>query len=342
LSDSQKLRVGVIGLGFMGKTHVRAYAKAAEAGLPCELVAVCDDDRDRRRGKVAASGNIGDTSGDEQLFDPDTVAAYARAESLLEDEDVDVVSICTPTPTHVSLACAALLSGKHVLVEKPVALTSVEVSQLLTVAEATDRVCMPAMCMRFWPGWSWVLEQIQSEALGAPLSATFHRLGSQPAWSEEFYGNPIQSGGAMVDLHVHDSDFVMACFGTPAAVVSTGTRNHITSLYRYRKGPDHVVAEGGWGHSKGFDFRMRFVIVFEQATVDFDLARDPMLQISRDGTQEAVPLDPGDGYDGEIRHFLECLANGKPPSVNLTDALAVTRMLEAERKSLETESEIRL
>lgn len=336
--------VGIIGLGFMGRVHAAALNAAIAAGYPARLVAVCDSDPERRSGLVDVAGNaVAPQATGERLWDPAEVAAYASTEEILADAGVTAVSICTRTDTHVDFAIAALEAGRHVLVEKPVDLREAEVDRLRTAATSAERICIPAMCMRFWPGWSWLKQRIDDQSFGAVRSAAFHRLGSMPAWSRAFYGDASQSGGALVDLHIHDVDFIRWCFGDPAAVVSTGDIHHLTTLYRYPHGPRHVVAEGGWDHDPGFEFRMRYIVVFEGATADFDMGRDPQLLLIRDGTAEPVSLEAGAGYDGELRHFID-LAAGRAtqPLVTLDDALAVTRLLAAERTSLERGAEVPL
>ncbi|MCZ6597462.1 MAG: Gfo/Idh/MocA family oxidoreductase [Planctomycetota bacterium] len=331
--------VGVIGLGFMGRTHLAAYRAADEAGHPNRLVAVCDQDPDRLSGDSGRSpagnfdpGNIGA----ERLFDPASVAGYERPEELLSDASVELVSICTHTDTHVELALAALEAGKHVLVEKPVATALSDVERLAEVARASDRLCMPAMCIRFWPAWSWARERVVDGSLGAVKSATFRRLGTRPGWSG-FYADQERTGGALVDLHVHDTDFVRWCFGDPESVVSTGTLDHLTTLYRYPEGPPHVTAEGGWDHGDGFDFRMRYTVVFERATADYDMAREPQLVLARDGGVEPVELESINGYDGEVRHLLDAIAaGGGALRATIDDAVGHTRLLAAERTSLAT------
>lgn len=141
--------VAVIGLGFMGVTHLDAWARAAADGYANRLVAVCDRDLARCE-KPLGVGPGGDSRAE---FDRAAVAQYGDAVELLQDSAVDIVSITTPTETHVPLALAALAAGKHVLVEKPVALHVPAVARLQLAAESADVHCMPAQCIRFWPGW---------------------------------------------------------------------------------------------------------------------------------------------------------------------------------------------
>jgi len=330
---TREIGVGLIGLGFMGRTHLAAYRSAARVGLPNKLLAVCDQDLARLGGKAFQLGNL-EARGTRPFLDLSALTTYGRPEELLAHPGIELVSICTPTPTHVPLALAALAAGKHVLIEKPVALAARDVARLATAARKSGRLCMPAMCMRFWPGWTWLQEAIASGRYGKVRSAVFTRLGTAPNWSQGFYSDPRKSGGALFDLHVHDADFVRWCFGAPESVVSTGTADHVTTLYRYPRGPAHVVAEGGWDHTPGFPFFMGFNVVFEQATVEYALGRSPALTLTRAGKTVGVAVEPGTGYDGEIRHALSVLRGKEEPRATIEEAVDLVRMLEAEKKSL--------
>ncbi len=344
--------VGIVGLGFMGRTHLAAWRDAAVAGHANHLVAVCDQDPERRAGRFVDAGNLSARDASEPLFDPEIVAGCRTAAELYARDDVDVVSICTPTDSHVHLALAALEAGKHVLVEKPVAIHAVDVERLAVaadVAAAAGRICLPAMCLRFWPGWSWLKETVDGGALGGVRSAVFRRLASRPSWGQAFYADAGRSGGALFDLHIHDADMVRWLFGAPDAVSSTGTLDHVTTAYHYAApsvaggvgvvGPAHVVAEGGWDHAAGFPFRMSFEVIFEGGTALYDFSADAPLRLARDGELQGIELSPGTGYDGQVRHLLGAIARvgvGEPARLGATvaESAALTCMLEAERESL--------
>lgn len=333
-AGAREVAHAVLGLGYMGEVHVAALAKLRARGIACRLAGVCDRDARRLDGRVRASGNLVARRGAKRLFDPARVHTTTDAAELLADPAIDSVSICTTTSSHVELAHAALAAGKHVLVEKPVALEVRAIESLEAAARRARRLVMPAMCMRFWPGWSWLQARVARGTFGAVRSAVFQRLASPPAWSREFYGDTRASGGALFDLHVHDADFVHWLFGAPAAVSSAGSAEHVTTLYHFARGPGHVVAEGGWDHTPGFAFTMRYVVVFERATADFDLSRADVLRVSRGGRSTPVALPPGDGYEGELAHFLGAVARGAPGiEPSLAEAAAVTRTLDAERVS---------
>lgn len=335
MMSSEPIGVGVIGMGFMGTTHVAAYRSAAEAGFDNRLVAVCDADPARLTGQADGAGNI--ETGSDRLFDPAAVRTYTEPEQLLADPDVRLVSICTYTDTHPALAIAALAAGKHVLVEKPLAVDPEDARRVASAAADAKTLCMPAMCMRFWPGWTWLKERIDDGSLGKVRSAVFQRLGAKPGWGEDFYLNPDRSGGALVDLHVHDADFIRWCFGPPASVVSTGSVHHVTTLYKFPDGPEHVIAEGGWDHDAGVGFRMRFMVIFDRATAEFDLSREHPLTVSQRGETRPIELEPIAGYDGEVRHVLSAIAEGRTElRATADEAVGVMRVIAGERTSLET------
>jgi predicted dehydrogenase len=326
--------IAVMGLGFMGRTHVRCYRAAAAAGLGCRLVAVASPDPRELAGEVAERGNL-ETQASGALFDRDEVAAHESAAALAADDRVHAVSICTPTDTHVELAAMFLRAGKHVLLEKPVALRSEDARTLARITAESGRICMPAMCMRFWPGWDWLKERVQDGSLGAVNSANFVRLGSRPAWSPAFYGDPARCGGAIFDLHIHDVDILYWLFGRPAAVTSAGTFDHVSTIYHFEGGPRLLTAEGGWVGAAGFPFRMRYTVEFERGVADWDLARQNQLLLTRDGRTEPVQLRDGSGYDWEIHAFVKQVITGRVGACpTLGDAVAVTEIVEAECRSL--------
>lgn len=330
---NEALRVGVIGLGFMGRTHLRAWRAQGEG---VHLVAVADGREEARQGRPGSGGNLGPEDG-APLFDPDEVKGYREATELLEDPEVDAVSLCTPTDTHVDLARRALESGKHVLVEKPVALSSEAIEGLAAAAERAGRVAMPALCIRFWPAYTWLLETIRGGRLGAVRSARFTRLGAPPGWSTTFYADSARSGGALFDLHVHDADFVLAAFGLPSRVLARGHRDHVAATYWPRHplapGEPALSAEGGW--VPGASFSMRYRVTFERGWASFDFSRPEPLLLSEDGAEaRAVEVDARDGYFHEVAAFRAAIRQGGPPAVTLADAAAGTRLLEAELRSL--------
>jgi predicted dehydrogenase len=332
-----KINVGVVGLGFMGGTHLKAYQAIPGA----QIVAVCDAIRLPVDGVVAAvTGNVG--TDDAVRLDMSRVKAYKDFNEFLAHPELQLVDLCVPTSDHVRLSLAALKAGKHVVCEKPLARTAAQAREIVDAAERASTFFMPAMCMRFWPGWAWLKPAVEQNTYGAILAAHFRRVSSPPGWSRASYFDGKASGGALLDLHIHDTDFVQFLFGRPHKVISTGvTRfsgaiDHVVTQYEVANGAC-VSAEGTWIMTEGYPFNMSYTIIFEHATADFDLGRGAnALMLYEEGKPaRAVPLESTNGYIGELTHMLEAIHHRRPPGiVTARDALTAVQICEAEERSI--------
>lgn len=332
------VQVGVIGYGFMGRTHVSAYQRAQRDGYACKLFGVADSGLQSLSQSVHTQGNISANDQEQDLTD---VQFFQDAQELIAHPEIDLISICTHTDTHVDLAIQALNAGKHVLVEKPVALDPASVKRLSAVANASSLVCVPAMCMRFWPAWERIRELIHSKAFGPVRSAAFHRLGCRPNWSVGFYEDQARSGGVLYDLQIHDTDFIVNCFGIPDEVMSMGDGMHLSTLYRYADKPVHVLAHAAWDHQPSVGFQMKCAIVFEDALIDFDINRESQLMSYQGDDATPIELNDLSGYDGEVRYVLDRItSNTDPKTTSIDDAVIVADVLEAQNHSLITKNPV--
>ena len=334
--SAKKVNVAVVGLGFMGVTHIKAYLQLKAA----KIVAVCDSVRLPVNGVLA--GVAGNVTGSGDLDLGGQVKVYRALEEVLADPEVELVDLCVPTPLHPAQSIAALKAGKHVLCEKPLALNSAQARKIVQAAKSASGFFMPAMCMRFWPGWSCLKQVVEDEPYGKIQAARFRRMSPMPGWSKATYASGNQTGGALFDLHVHDTDFVQFLFGRPASVFSTGvTRggnsvDHVVTQYNYAGGPA-VYAEGSWLLTGNFS--MSYTVLCERATLDFDSARgaDALMVAETGKKPRAVKLVGSDGYSGEIRYMLEAVQSGKAPKVvTALDGLSAVQICEAEAKSVRT------
>ena len=340
--NSRPVNVAVVGLGFMGITHIKSYQQLANA----RIAAVCDAARLPVDGILTGvSGNI---HGTDAINLGKDIRTYKKLEDLLADREVDLVDLCVPTPLHGPQAITALQSGKHVLCEKPLARTSAIARDIVNAAKSAKGFFMPAMCMRFWPGWAWLKELQAQGHYGKILTARFRRVSAPPGWSRDSYFKGGDSGGALLDLHIHDTDFVQFLFGRPTAVYSTGQSrfsgaiDHVVTQYHVANGAT-VYAEGSWLLTSGFG--MSYTVIFERATVDFDSARGgEALQLLEEGKSPQVIKPEGvDGYVEELRHLVNSIQAGQPPTiVTAADGLSAVEICEAEEKSIQTGSVVRL
>ncbi len=334
------LNVGVIGIGMMGSTHLDAYAKARGA----RVTAVADLIEERREGRSVTAGNVkGQSQGGVNFA---RFRKYDEGMRLIADPDIDVVDICLPTPLHARYAIAALKAGKHVLTEKPFALNGAEAARLVAAARHAKPMLMCAMCMRFWPAWAWLKDTVAAGTYGRVLSAHFRRVASHPGGP--FYSDGDACGGAILDLHIHDTDFVQYCFGKPDAVFTRGYSritnrlDHVTTQYLYRRIP-LVVAEGGWAMTPGFGFQMQYTVNFERGTAVFDLAAQDQLTLVAGGKRTAVKVKAGIGYQHEIAYFVDCIRRGvRPRTVEPASAALSVKIVEAEARSAKCGKPVRI
>jgi len=257
MNEGKKVRIGLIGCGFMGLTHLKAYRQIEGA----EIAAICDAFRLPPDGDFSGiSGNIGES--DNIKLNMTKVKAFTDYRDVLADPDIDLVDICVHTVLHAEIAIAALRAGKHVICEKPMARTSAEAREMVKAAQNSPGFLMPAMCIRFWPEWAWLKRAVDSGEYGRILGARFQRLSEPPGWSKNIFMDGKKSGGALLDLHIHDVDFVHYCFGRPESVCSTGYTkisgaiDYIVTQYRVAGGAS-VVAEARGGGAQAMGGRPR-------------------------------------------------------------------------------------
>jgi len=328
------VRIGVIGLGFMGRMHLTAYEGIDDA----QVVAVADSDPKRAAGDL--TGGWGNIEGAAEQLDMTAIRGTTDAGELLAMDDVDAVDICVPTPFHEQIAVAALAAGKHVVCEKPLAPDAESARRIADAAAKARGIFMPAMCIRFWPQWAWLKQAVADGRYGRVLDAMFRRLGvPPPGW----FVDGEMSGGAILDLHLHDADFVYHLFGMPDAVFSrgysliSGRTDHVVTQYLYGEdGPAVVTAEGGWTRDEAFGFTMQYAVKFEQATAVHDIGAAEPLVVHQGGESTSVELE-GDGYAAELAYFVGCVQQGRPPEiVTAADAVESIRLVEAEQRSVQT------
>jgi len=331
------IQVGIVGLGFMAATHIKAYRQID--GI--KIAGLCNPSGRHLDGDFSrVAGNVGDNK--PVVLDMTGVKATRNFEDILSDPAINLVDICAPTAAHRDLSIAALKAGKHVICEKPLARSSTVAREIVKAAEHAKGFFMPAMCMRFWPGWSWLKDAINDGRYGRVLGARFRRVAEPPAWGQKNFFNGAESGGGLFDLHVHDTDFVQFCFGRPRSVFATGYTkfsgaiDHVLTQYEVASGTS-VHAEGSWAMVPGFGFSMSYTVNFEKATADYDLARgDDALKLFEEGKAgRTVPNTGPDGYVLELQHMANAIQSGKPPSiVTPPDALSAVEICEAEEKSV--------
>jgi predicted dehydrogenase len=305
------LKVGVIGCGFMGKMHSSVYKMLPNV----EFVGVFDADPER--------GNALATESQVRFFD-DLNALFAA---------VDAVDICLPTHMHAEYTIRAANAKKHVLCEKPMALSTEDAKKMIDACESNNVRLMIAHCIRFWPEYA-MLKQIQlTDQLGSLVSLNLTRYGAFPTWSSNnWLADERLTGGAALDMHIHDTDFALYMMGKPKEVFSAGSMDsrglsHIFSTFVYDRAIVHL--EGGWNLPAGAPFKMAFRAIFEQGAVIWDACPMTVYEKGKDAFvpefQKMNATGGGNisdlgGYYHEIVHFVDRVLSGKPFDVSTPES----------------------
>jgi predicted dehydrogenase len=339
------IRVGIVGVGFMGWIHWLAYQKVAGA----RVSAISTRNPQRLAGDWRGiQGNFGPPGEQVDLID---VAAYANLDDLLADPQIDLVDITLPTWLHADVAVRALAAGKHVLCEKPMALRLADCERMVAAAKKADRLLMIAHVLPFFPEYEWALETIRGGTYGKVRGGAFRRVIANPEWLKNFW-SAEQIGGPMLDLHVHDAHFIRLVFGLPVEVTTYGRlRNGLPefwhSQFRFADRDLVVEATGGTIDQPGRSFTHSFEIHLERATLAFDFAVlggegkylcPPVLLDEKGGVQQpTLPGgDPIDAFANELREVVRSIRDGQTSEI-LGAILAqdAMRMCEKQAASLE-------
>ena len=253
------VRVAIVGAGFVGKIHADAYRQIDGAAV----VFVVDSNEEA--GKELAKNNG---------------AEYLRSvDELSKRNGFDSVDICVPTFLHHDIAVRAAQMKKHTFCEKPMALTVEDAEKMIAAAKTSNIKSMVGHVGRFGSEYIKAKEVLESGRLGKPLHAFCQRLASLPDWHSDNWGTDEQkSGGAALDLHIHDLDFLLWLFGTPVCVKAQGVNNpttvkngglvHIDTCIQFKNGVQSC-AEGGWAFGGVFPFTKILRILCERGTIEY-------------------------------------------------------------------------
>ena len=323
------MRIGILGSGFMGGTHARAFAK--QPGV--EIARISSRSLSKADALAKEVGAVATT---------DDMA-------IVNDPSIDAICITLPTHLHAKFAAAALRAGKPVLLEKPFGLTVDECDRLMAVEKETGKHLMVAQVVRFWPEYEALVDMVHSGKLGTPLAAVAMRLSVLPGWAD-WFTDPALSGGAVLDLMVHDFDALNWIFGAPKSVYARGQEaapglwTHVHSVVDY--GAAHAIAEGGEMMPKDYPFSCGMRVLCTAGALEFSFrAGGPSVEMGG-GSQLAV-YEPGraylaeapaaDAFERQAAYFVETVRTNRPPARSGTaGARLAVKVANAARQSLET------
>ena len=307
------LSLAFIGCGGMGRSHLRRLLEGGRV----EVLGISDASPE----SLEAARKVVEEVAPEKLAG---MTFLSDAKQMIAETPAEVAVIPLPNKLHKDFTIAALEAGKHVFCEKPMALNVADAEAMIAARDKAGKILMIGHCVRFTDQYRALKKMVEEKTYGEILRANFIRIGGNygplpPAI--EWFLDQDASGGAVMDLHIHDADFIIYLLGRPRAVEAFGVENQLRpnsgpdqmSLhYLYDKALPYVTAETGWMRSRWFD--AAFEVDFEEAVVAFG---DGKLVVKK-GENWGKPLPeitewPTDPPLTMWEHFLDSVEQGKQP-----------------------------
>ena len=305
------VRIGIVGLGFMGMTHYRAMGKVRGG----RVTAICTRDPKKLAGDWRhIQGNIGGPGG---VVDLARVKKCNAIDDVLGDPDIDLVDVCLPSPMHADVALAALRAGKHVLVEKPIATTLRDAGRMLRAADKAGRHLMVGQILCFMPEYRFVLDAVAGGKYGRLLGGQFKRMTANAKWADD----TNTTGGPISGLHIHDLHFILVLCGRPKRIHARGhaMKNsvaYVTSLLEFDDPGLTISATTGWWSQPARPFTQAFEVYLEKASLSYEFSTlngesvltTPLTLMTADGKLRRPKLrstDPLDAFIAEVQHAVD-------------------------------------
>ena len=319
------IRVGLIGLGGITYSHLNGYKEIEGV----TLVAAADI-----RGSEAKNAHIAEELG---------AKIYTSVYDMLDNEELDMVDICTPTESHAEFVKLALSRGLHVLSEKPMAMNYKECEELYALSEKSDKLYMVAHVVRFMQPYRYLASVIKSGELGRPVHIMMRRLSKTPGWSwQNWMQDPKRSGGAPLDLSIHDIDFIYSIFGEPKDVNAvyrefsgydaSGLNDYIVSNLIY-DGFDVTITGGQY--NADFPFTADYFALFEGGTVElkggkvYRCGEEINLEEAKASESTGINVSSSGAYTDEIAYFISSIEKGERPDfVTVESSMGSIKLVE--------------
>ncbi len=324
------LKYAIIGFGGLGKVHF-GNKEVIEERTGAKLVAICDIEQSAFN--TSTSTNLGD---DNTVLDFSGFNLYNDAGEMLEKEDIDFIISALPTYIHEKYAVMAMEKGISVFSEKPMAINYEQAKNMLDTARKNNVKLMIGQCVRYFGIYDYIKKLVDSGEYGKVVDAEFYRFSTPPRWSwQNWFMDEKLSGGAALDMHVHDVDFINYVFGRPKAVCSTATHfvtkyDSIQTIYFYDNVT--VTAKGAWGYADTYFFHPEFRVRFEKATLELN-SKGFLCYLNEGEPQKIGPFNVS-GYVEEVVDFINCIKNDTESKINPPESsLQTIEIALAEKKS---------
>ncbi len=290
----------------------------------------------------------------------DRAAAFAQEYGVPVADDYDallkacdIIDICTPTYRHAEYALPAIEAGRAVVCEKPLARTLEDCERIVQAVKQHNTPFMPAHVLRFFPEYRTAHRLVKSGALGAIAAVRMRRGGDFPRTKSDWYADFEKSGGVILDLIIHDFDWMLWTLGAVervhAKALTFRNLRHLDYTLVTLKFKNGAVGhiEGTWCDPSGF--KVNFEVCGDSGMLEYDSTRQVALQIATRAENGAgggvqVPESPAvqNPYYLELRHFVDCVQSGQTPEITVEDGYNAVRLALAAIESAQTGRVVRL
>ena len=302
------LKVGIVGIGGISRVHINGYLAAEGA----KIVAAADIDENAKCRSIL----------------PEDTRFYTSLSEMLENEELDMLDICTPTYLHAEMVKEGLLHGINVICEKPVVRHAEDAAELIRLAKEKGKCFMVAHVVRFMSPYRYLKKVFESRELGNPVHINLQRLSPLPRWgSDNWFCNTDLSGGALLDLSIHDLDYALSAFGEPI---------DISAVHKIQKNSDgelenevintslnydgfSVSVTGAFFGTEGYPFSAEYYAVFENGWLESKGGKlyrsGEEVSLDEEDEDTGVNVKGASAYTDEIIYFIDCVKNGKNPDM---------------------------
>jgi predicted dehydrogenase len=311
------VKIGIVGIGFMGMIHYLASRKVRGA----RVTAICSRDPKKLAGDWRGiRGNFGPPG---EVMDLSKLKRYRTLDAMLADPEIDMVDVCNPTDLHAPTAIAALKARKHVLVEKAIALNPKEGDAMLKAAHQSGKLLMVAHVLPFFPEFAYAARVVADGVYGRLLGGHFKRVIARPDWSADI-ADSAKTGGPAIDLHIHDTHFIGLIAGVPDKVFSSGLEEngalqYLTTQYLYGANGPAISCSSGAVAFKGREFVHGYEIYLEKASLVYESGTTPLAVLKADGKLKHPKLKGGGdattAFTLEIQEAVNGIVNGREPAL---------------------------
>ena len=263
---AKEIRVAILGFGGIARLHYTAYCDLQKEGLPLRVAAVCTKDVESVYTPIRINFDA-----DTAALDP-AIPVFSDMEEMLAGAEFDVVDVCLPTFLHAAATVRMLKAGKHVLCEKPMALSSEDCKAMLAAAREGERCLMIGHSSRFDPAYLILRDEIRKKELGELHHLRMERLSEFPTWSPDF-ARLDKTGGCLLDMQIHDLDLARYLFGEPlraaANIYGDVTHTQLVDTRLFYEGMT-VSVRGTWDESRTEPFFKGYAAYFERGSIACD------------------------------------------------------------------------